>query len=243
MRGGIHRYPMGDPLGLQYTDAVAKKLKGGLPKDAFGTRLYDTIRLKAGAAVPVTAVSLFQIPLGQNTAVVNAPTEVYPKSFVDTNLTTAGLLPAGYAFYVRSIQAILSASAATDTTYASSGAGTELPTDPTAAAAVAAANLISAVTKECYLRTYVGTKEYEQGLLLHFPTKYGLSGFAGFGVSTNFEGVTNNGFGREWELPIEREIPPLTNFRIDLQFIQTLTITRNITIQVALEGILLRPVQ
>lgn len=239
----FHGYPMGDPLGLQYTDTVAKKLKGAMPKDAFGTRLYDTVRLKAGAAVPTQATSLFQIPLGQNTSVLNAASEVYPKSFVDTNLTTAGMLPQGYAFYVRSIQAIVVASAATDTTYPTSGPGTELPSDPTAAAAVASANLINAITAEAYLRTYVGSKEYEQGLLRHFPTRYGLSGFAGFGVSTNFEGVTNNGFGREWPMPIEREIPPLTSFRIDLQFIQTLTITRNCQIQVCLEGIMLRPVQ
>lgn len=239
----FHGYPMGDPLGLQYTDGVAKRLKGAIPKDAFGTRLYDTVRLKAGAAVPNNAVSLFQIPLGQNTAVINAATEVYPKSFVDTNLTTAGMLPAGYAMYVRSIQAIVLATAGTDTTYPTSGPGTELPSDPTAAAAVAAANLINAITAECYLRTYVGSKEYEQGLLRHFPSAYGLSGFAGFGVSTNFEGVTNNGFGRAWNMPIEREIPPLTNFRIDLQFIQSLTITRNCQIQLCLEGILMRPVQ
>jgi hypothetical protein len=211
--------------------------------DAFGCRLYDRKRFKAGAAVPTTPTRFFAIGLGQSDFVVNATTEQYSKSKVDTNMVAGGQLTAGQFFVCQSIQAVVTVTAATDTTYPTSGAGTELPTNTVAAAAIAASNLTNAILNQAHCTFVCGSKEYESGLLIHFPSRYGISGYAGFGVSTNFEGAVNNGFGAPYELPIEREIPPLVNFGVDVQFVQALTIDRQFTITMVLEGIIYRPVQ
>lgn len=243
MSSTAFRYPGSAPLGLQYSESVSKALKGRLPKDAFGIRLYDTLRFKPGVATPTSVLRMFTSGLGQNGFVANQPAEQFSKTFFDTNLIGGNQLPANEAIVVQSVQALVNVSAATDTTYPTSGAGTELPTDTTAAAAVAAANLTQAILNQASLVITVGSKEYEGGPLILFPSRYGISGYAGFGVSTNFEGVTNNGFGREWELPVERLIPPLVNFGVNIQFVQALTISRQFTIRIVLEGILYRAVQ
>lgn len=212
-------------------------------KDALGLRLYDTARFKAGTAIPTQPLLFFTVPLGQEAQVVNAPAEKYIKTLIDTNLESAGQLSKGREFIVHSVQAEVVVSGATDTTYGTTGPGTELPTDPTAAQAVSATNLQNAILRSAYLKFIVGEKEYEVGKLIHFPSPYGISGFAGGGSATNFESIANNGFGRPYRLPVPRHIDGLRNFRVEVAFLNPLTPTRNFSLVVTLEGLLLRPVQ
>ena len=102
---------------------------------------------------------------------------------------------------------------------------------------------MAALLNAGWLVFVVGDKNYETGLLKHFPSAYGMSGFAGFGVSTGYEAAVNNGFGRAWRLPVEREIPPLTRFGVDVKFEYALVPTRAFVLRVLLEGIMWRPVQ
>jgi hypothetical protein len=240
-QGGM--YPNVSPLGLQYTDQVAKGLKGKLPKDAFGVRVYDSFRLKAGQATTTNEFRFFTTPVGQQAFVLNAPTEAYAKTRFDTNMSASGLLEQGQMLVIRSMQIQVVIPSQTDTTYPTSGPATELASNPAAAAAVSGVNLMTSVLDQTYFQFYAGEHGYEEGPGWMWPSNYGMSGFAGFGISTDFEGVANNGFGRAWPLPIERQIPALTTFYVLGQFIQALTISRNCVLRCILEGIKFRPVQ
>ncbi len=237
------RYSMNSPLGLQYTQNVSDQLKGKLPKDVFGQRFFDVLRFKAGAPIPTSPFKLFQTSIGKQRSIANAPSEVFATSPIDTNMVVDGQLPAGYAAIVRSIQVTSWVTGATDTAYGNSGPGLELPTDPTPAAPIAAANLASAILSAGWIFFQVGDKQYENGLFDMFPSQYGISGFAGSGSETNNESVANNGFGWPWKLPVERMIPPLTNFFIQAQFAYSLTPTANFAMKFLLDTIYYRPVQ
>jgi hypothetical protein len=236
-------------MGLQVTDSLLKATKGRPIADAFDYVIYDTLRYKPGAAVPTNTQRLFTSGVGQSVSVVNAAAETYQKDFFDTNMQDGNRLPRGQFFVVDSIQAIVTITGETDTTYPTSGAGTELPTDTTGAAAITGSNLIRALLGQTYIQFWVGEKSYEEGPLFHFPSDFGLSGFAGSGGSanttaiTNTETVINNGFGRARQLVMQRLIPELVNFRVDLRHLQALTISRQLVIQILLRGVLYRPVQ
>lgn len=243
MSGRQWNYKAGRPLGLQMNERVSKALKGQLPKDAFGQRIYDTLRFKAGNATSTSPIRLFTVPVGGSTSVANAASETYNKTLQDTNLEQAGLLQQGETFIVNSMQVMVTVLAQTDTTYPTSGPGTELATDPTAAAGVSGLNTANAVLDQTYFRFYIGSKDYERGPGYLFPSAYGISGFAGFGISTDFEGVANNGFGHPYIFPVQREIPSLTTFFVECQFLQALTIRRNFVLRVILDGVIFRMVQ
>lgn len=232
----------GDPaLTLDYYTAAGNKRF----KDALGLRLYDTLRFKAGNAVPTGTLLLFTIPRGSETQVVNAPTEKYIKGLIDTNMDQSGSLSKGREFIVHSIQAEIVLSGATATTYSSTGNNVELATDPTPSgtAGNSATNFINHLLRSGYLRFIVGEKEYEVGKLIHFPSPYGISGFAGGGSTNNFESIAQNGFGRGYRLPVPRHIDGLRNFRVEVEFENPITVIQNFTLTVTLEGLLLRPVQ
>lgn len=236
-------YPATTPLGLQYTDQVAKQLKGRLPKDAYGVRVYDTKRLKAGQSTTTSPFRFFSVPIGSQDFVLNAPTEAYAKSKQDTNMNASGLLEQGQMLEIHSMQIQVVVPSQTDTTYPTSGPGTELATNTAAAAGVSGLNLITSILDQTYFQFFAGERGYEEGPGWMWPSNYGISGYAGFGISTDFEGVANNGFGRAWPLPIQRQIPALTTFYIEGQFLQALTISRNCVLRCVLEGIKFRPVQ
>jgi len=238
-------YPTPSPMGLQLTASVLKRVneRGGLRVvDVLDHIRYDTLRFKPGAAVSTAPFVLFQIPFGQQASVANAA-ENYNKSLLDTNMDSAGQLPAGQEMIVNSIQVWVNVPGQTDTSYPTSGAGTELPTDTTAAAKVSGVNLLKAVLTQATLTTKFGEKRYEEGPLFQFPTDYGISGFAGAADSTGNESISNNGFGRARALFMPRHIPELVNFNVNVQFVQALTISRQFTLTVMLHGILIRPVQ
>jgi hypothetical protein len=240
---GLYLIP--SPVGLQLTQPVweAMKAKPGRPVDVIDQVFYDTLRFKPGTATGTDVHRFFTTGIGQTVSVANSAGEQYVKSRVDTNLQGGDRLPLGQVFIVDSIQFLLVTPSQTDTTYSTSGAGTELPSNTAATAAVAGVNLHLAVLQQATMQFWVADKPYENGPLLHYPCDFGISGFAGFGISTDFEGVSNNGFGRSRELMQQRMIPGLVNFSVDMQFIQALTISRQIVIQCLLRGFLIRPCQ
>jgi hypothetical protein len=244
-------YPHTNPVALQLTERAAKMLKGKAVKDAYDYIAYDTLRFEA-AAVPTSDLFLFTNGIGQTVSVANVTADQYVKTFVDTNLQDGNRLPAGQCLIVDSIQFMVQLTGSPDTTYATTSPGTSFPTNTAPAAnPISAVNLITAILQQCYATFTVGEKDYEQGPLYQFPSDFGVSGFAGSGSGTavtvnllnNSEVAVNNGFGRARILAIQREIPSLVNFRMKLNFIQALTISRQFTIRCLLRGILYRPVQ
>jgi hypothetical protein len=184
----------------------------------------------------------FQTPQGQQQAGQNFATQ-YTKTLIDTNMETAGQLPKGQYFDVSSIQCRVITTGATDTTYGSSGPGTEMPTDPTGAASVGAANLEKAIVEAGFMTFKIENREYEQGKLIHFPSPYGFTGFAGAGVSTtDAVAIVNNGFGRPFRLDPHRHIDGLRNFNVTMQFAYAFTPQRNFNVEVCLEGVLYRDI-
>lgn len=218
--------------------------------DAIGFRLYDTVRIKAGTALPVTPFTFFSIPVGQQTQGLNFAT-AYTKDLQDTNMRSTQQLPKGQFFRVGSMQIQMIISGATDTTYGASGPGTELQTDPAYSVAVSSTNMSLALLQASVYTFRVATKDYEQGTGDMFPTLYGISGFAGGGADpnisgaelSNFESISNNGFGRPWIFPIPRDIDQLRDFDVQGQFAYAITPRRNLRVRCILEGLLLRPVQ
>lgn len=243
-------YPGVNPLGLQLSNpAVLAALGGKQPADALDYVLYSNFRFKGATAAPTNTLKFFSYGLGQQIGVANAATEQYVAQFIDTNLERAFNLPAFTCLVVDSLQIKLRVTGETDTTYPTSGAGAEQPTDTTAAAAVAASNAIQAIQDQGYIRFHVGTKDYEDGPIWRFPSEFGTSGFAGSGNSANAtaitgtETVTNNGFGYARPFRIQRLIPPLVNFWVDLIFLQGFTIPRQCNITCCLSGTMFRAVQ
>ena len=235
----------GGPYGVQLTDAVYKAIKAqpGTPVDALDWVHYDQFRFKPATAVGTTPQRLFQIPVGAQAQVFNAAGETYTKDDIDTNQELNSQLPSGEAIIVDSIQVRLVIPGQTDTTYPTSGVGTEQPTNTAAAAKSDSVNQLQAMLEQATLKFHVGTKDYEQGPLCLFPTEFGISGFAGAATSNGNESVANNGFGRPRLLMIQRLIPPQVNFWVEIRFIQALTIVRQCNLKVLLKGYKLRPVQ
>lgn len=218
---------------------------GTVYKDAFGFRLYDTWRIKAGTAIPTNEFQFFQIALGGQQTGLNFAT-AYQKTKIDTNITSAGQVQKGRLFRIISMQVRLLETGATDTTYGSSGVGTELPTAPAGAAAVSLTNEFQALLEGSFYTFQVDDREYESGKGPHFPSPYGYSGFAGGGIpgtsNTDTLAIANNGFGRFYQFPVIRNIDGLRQFTVKAQFPYAITPTRNSRLEVCLEGLLYRSV-
>ncbi len=218
---------------------------GQVFKDAYGYRLYDTWRIKAGTALPTNQFFFFQIPLGSTQPGLNFAT-TYSKTKIDTNMQSNGQIQKGRLFVIHSMQIRLIESGATDTTYGSSGAGTEMPTAPAGAAAVSAVNEEKALLEGGFATFQVDNRDYEEGKFIHFPSPYGISGFAGGGIpgtsNTDAVAVANNGFGRPYRFPLPRYIDGLRQFQVAFQFAYAITPTRNSNLECCLEGFLYRDV-
>src|SRR5215467_14177091 len=100
--------------GYTYVDKAGNKRKA---KDAYGYRLYDTVRFQSGTVIPTTAFQFFQTPINQQTFIINVPATQYPKTLQDTNLKQAGAIQKGRLFRVISMQIRIVETGATDTTY------------------------------------------------------------------------------------------------------------------------------
>jgi len=245
-------YPPTPPLGLQYDSRIQKLIDRNADlADAFDDIIYDTFRFKAGQAVSAGAPArAFQVPVSGNQAVFNAGTEVYQKTDNDTNIVGAGgMLPRGQYFMAESMQCLVEFPGETDTTYPTSGPGTEEPTDVTPAATFSATNFITALLFQCHLKLRIGDKDYENGPAIYFPSDFGVSGFSGSSgtlaaaANTSSNTIVNNGFGRARRFLMEHEIPELVNFYVEMKFLQALTIPRQFNLRILLHGVRYRPLQ
>lgn len=212
--------------------------------DSLDYVLYDTQRVKAGTALPTAEFRFFTIGLGGQQAGLNFATQ-YEKTKIDTNLDQQAVLPRGWFFRVFSIQCRIIFTGATDTTYGASGPGTEMPTNPAPAAIISAPNEEKAILEGGYQSFHVGDKDYEEGKFIHFPSEFGISGFAGGGRDDEVDNcaIANNGFGHARQLRVPRDIGELRNFRINAFFAYAITPNRNFNIEMALRGRLWRNVQ
>jgi hypothetical protein len=116
-----------------------------------------------------------------------------------------------------------------------------------AADAILATNLAQAAYESIYLRFSYNQTVFEEAPLWGFPSRYGVSGYAGGfnlkqeaavadAVGVN-EVAVNNGFGFPFQLPILRHIDSLYQFTVSIQAYNNFVPTRNFRIQVVLEGL------
>jgi hypothetical protein len=253
MRGGMYGNLQGPgpggqpPLTLDGYSFTTTDGKQAIAKDAFGYRLYDTIRVASGTVIPTSEFLFFQIALGAQTAGLNFATQ-YAKTLADTNIKASGQIQKGRLFRVISMQIRIIETGATDTTYGSSGAGTQMPTNPAGAAVVSAANEEKAICEASFYTFKIDDRDYEQGKAVHFPSPYGFSGFAGSGApggsgaGTDSIAIINNGFGRFYQFPVIRNIDGLRQFSVAGQFAYGITPNRNFNIECCLEGLLYRSI-
>jgi len=220
---------------------------GMVYKDAYGYRLYDTYRVVAGTVLPTNPFLFFATPLGQQQAGLNFAT-FYSKSLIDTNLQQAGQIQKGRYFQVISMQVRVIDTGAISTAFGSSGPSTQLVTSPAGAAPVSGAQEEKTILESLIVTYQQDNRDYEQGKAIHFPSPYGMSGFAGAGLpggsgaGTDAFAVINNGFGRFYRFPVIRAIDGLRQFAVQAQFGYAWTPVNNFNIEVCLEGLLWRPV-
>jgi hypothetical protein len=216
-------------------------------KDAYGERLYDTFRVVSGTVLPTNQFSFFSTPLGQQQAGLNFATQ-YAKSLIDTNLQQASQIQKGRYFEVISMQVRVIDTGAISTAFGSSGPGTQLVTSPAGAAPVSGAQEEKTILESLIVTYSQDNRTYESGKAIHFPSPYGMSGFAGAGLpggsgaGTDAFAVVNNGFGRFYRFPVIRAIDGLRQFNVIAQFGYAWTPVNNFNIEVCLEGLMWRPV-
>lgn len=239
-----------DPSQYQMISQIIKDNPGARLASFYGLRLYDTARVVAGTAFNASEFELFATPVGQQTTEMNGTTQ-YTKSKIDTNMSVSRQLPASQEAWITSIQVRVLISGNLDVT-TQTGANLGLANNPglgsslTAPMDVQATNLAQAALESIYLKFSYNQTTFEEGPLTLFPSRYGVSGYAGgFAYVPGTAGTTiaqnevaiNNGFGYVYRLPIFRHIESLYQFNVTLQAINTFTPTRNFRISVILEGL------
>ena len=220
------------------TGAELQKLGANSLEDVLGIRLFDTFRFKSAAAFAAQDLLAFSKALTDTQTLANDSTTSYTKKKTDTNNKHAKQLPRGVRMKVLSLQIQLIITNFNDTT---ESAG--MASDPTPKASDEAVNssvnLWNAFNDNVYVEFNVGGKTYEEGLLCHFPSPYGMSGWSGAAD----EGVAQNGFGRAWRLPIPRWIDSGRAYEVKLTNLNSFTVTRSCKLRVTLEALAHRSIQ
>lgn len=231
---------------------VLKKNPKARVASLYGLRLFDTARVVSGTALPLGEIDLFSVPVGSATTEINGTTQ-YTKTLQDTNMRATRQLPAGQEAWITSIQARVLISGMLDDTVQTSGQSLGLANDPGDGDGAAAAdnilmtNLAQAAYESIYLKFQYAGAVFEECPLWGFPSRYGVSGYAG-GISLKQEAAVadaigqneaacNNGFGFVFQLPVLRHIDSLYQFSVSLQAFNNFVPTRNFRIQVILEGL------
>ena len=239
-----------DPSQYQMIANMIRDNPGARLASFYGLRLYDVARVTAGTQFNSSEFELFATPVGQQTTEMNGTTQ-YTKSRIDTNMSVSRQLPASQEAWITSIQVRVLISGNLDVT-SQTGNNLGLANNPglstalTAAMSEQATNLAQAALESIYLKFSYNQTTFEEGPLYLFPSRYGISGYAGpVNVTPNTAGTgviqnetaVNNGFGYVYRLPVFRHIESLYQFNVTLQALNTFTPTRNFRIQVILEGL------
>lgn len=244
------------PVFPQLTPAQAAQLGNLDVKQRLDYVLYDTKYFVAGTAVPTAPINMFAVAQGQQDFLANNAAVTFTKGKMDTNVVQAGQLERGQLLVVRSIEAIVSVPGNFDLTLQGSGNTTLPATLPTTAvttaatAGVLATNLEAAILRAGVITLKVGNNYFENGPLRQFPSRFGISGYAGnsftgtaqAGIVVPNESVSNNGFGRPRVLFDPRVILAGQNFAVILEFGSAFTPSRNFEIQMCLCGELYRDI-
>lgn len=239
-----------DPSQYALIQQIIAKMPRARLASLYGLRLFDSARIVAGTALPLSEFDLFVNPIGSQQTELNGTTQ-YTKSKIDTNMSTARQLPAGQEAWITSMQVrVLISGNLDDSTQ--TGANLGLANAPgigstlVAADDVLAVNLAQAAFEGIYATFKYNQTAFEEGPLWAFPSRYGVSGFsgsaayipgtAGTTIMQN-ETAVNNGFGYVFRFPIVRHIDSLYQFSVTLQALNNFVPTRNFRIQVILEGL------
>lgn len=219
--------------------------------------MYDTKYFVAGTVLPTTPINFFQVQIGQQDFVGNSAAVTFQKTKFSTNMVQSGQLERGQVLIVRSMEAIVSTPGNFDLTVQGSGNTTLPATLPTmavqtnATAGVIVSNLESAILKSGICTLKVGNNFFENGPLIQFPSRFGISGYAGnsfTGTATAAvttvpnDAISNNGFGIPRILIEPRPIIAGQNFQVILEFGNAFTPQRNFEIQFCLCGELYRDI-
>lgn len=225
--------------------AEFRQIKGKL-KQVRDHVLYDSVRIKAAAAVPQGNITLFQIPQGQNTSLANDAALTYAKDASDTNLTgTGGQLSSGHAMVVQSIQVVLKVPSL-EFTVQNTNVASINPTAILPAAVAAqqipvssATNQVLALTENINLRFRVDdSRDYENGTLDWFPAEIGQIGWAG----GQQEGISMNGGMKARYLSRVRHLMSQQRFSVILEVTKNITCPISCRLKIGLVGTLYSPV-
>jgi hypothetical protein len=200
------------------------KQMNGMPSSCYDFALYDSFRIKGGTAMTTIQMptSLFAIPQGIQTSVINDGTQTYFKAFSDTNMIQAKQIPKGRLFQVNSLQIKVRTIGALPS-ISTSGNNVGLPTNGGFQTNFTPPfSDLNTLLNQCFLRFHVGTKDYIEGTLDQFPSAFGITG-AGMGAATTaslelWDGVAQNGFGQARLFTMPYFIPDLMNFQVDFFF-------------------------
>lgn len=240
-----------DYANYQDIQALAAAIQGGgRAASVYSDILFDTLLVDAGA-LTAQEVTMFSVPVGsQNRSLVGNNTYRVGEHF--TNMTNQNQLPAGNEFWAVNMQVALSISGLLDNAVNSSGDNPGLASDPglenqiMAADALNATNLAQAILESFSFTFTLNNVRFERGPGKFWPTRYGLSGFAGgFAYVPGTAGTTiaaneaavNNGFGVPRPFAMARHIPALYNFGVIAKVNNAFTVTRPFRLSVIMEGV------
>lgn len=190
--------------------------------EAIKSSLYDTVAYPTAGQ---TQLQFFQVPKGQSS-----------KTFADTNMTNAGMLPAPQSFLVQSIELIFLPAEAS---IAGNGALTtsdDFILD------------VYSFAKAGWLEFFIGSKPYlDEAPLIKFPPKNGLSGWAALAQNTSTAATAAVSFvsyasvgGPVYELNPPILLVPTQNFVVTLNWPSAVTLVNAARVVCNLGGILYR---
>lgn len=248
-----------DSINPAYYHQIAQFIaaKGGRLASVAGVVLYDTLRIDAGV-LPTRDFVFYQNTVGNQQGLFVAGT-TYTKQEIDTHpwVINSGQLATGYEALIWSIGVQFHIVGSLDNSVQTAGNPINLALDPgtltTAAAAdgILMGNLLRAFQEGLYFELFVNQTTFELGPGWRFPAgAYGGSGFAAMcsgATAPAFaieDGVANNGFGFQYQMPVMRHIPPLTKFgiRMKVQNPFTTALAGPVRVVTTLEGIGIQPV-
>ena len=181
--------------------------------------LYD---FQTYAQAGQTQLQFFQVPKGQSS-----------KTFADTNMTVAGVLPAPQSFLIETVE-IYFFPAGDPSSY---GTG----------AAVENINDVYDVAKSGWLELFIGSKPYlDEAPLLKFPPAVGLTGFAALSDASTSSAAQRSAVsyasfgGPVYKMQPNILLTPSQNFIVTLNWPTAVAISAAARIGVNLGGVLYR---